>query len=261
MGRARLLPWGGFLVLLAGCAAVQRMQELQGTILPEGPVLEKLLSHEERITSLKALADMKITRGGESLRFQEVTLLRPPSHLRLEALGFGGFPTFILATDGEWLYAHFLLSQEFIRAKVTPNNLFALTGLRAAPEHVIRILSGLPPLSPRGGILKSLNDGTRTWLETDAGSFQQRIWLDDEASIKAGELYQEKVLTLTFTFEEKTNQQGIAFPHRITLEKPLEGLVVEVIYQSVELGAPTPLSAFTLSPPNDGSTRVLDLGS
>ncbi len=258
--RARLLPWG-VLVLIAGCATVPRMQELQGTILPEGPVLEKLRAYEERITSLKAFADIKITRGGESLRLQEVALLSPPSHLRLEALGFGGLPTFILATDGEWLYAHFLLSQEFVRARVTPNNLFALTGVRAAPEHVIRILSGLPPLPPQKGVLRSLDGGRRTWLETDAGSFQQRIWLEGEASIQGGELYQDKVLTLTFTFKEKMNQQGIPFPSQITFEKPREGLMVEVTYHRVDLGAPIPPAAFTLPLPNDGSTRILELGS
>lgn len=261
MVRARLLPWGGVLILIAGCATVPRMQELQGTILPEGPVLEKLRAYEERIPSLRAFADIKITRGGESLRLQEVVLLSSPSHLRLEALGFGGLPTFILATDGEWLYAHFLLSQEFVRARVTPDNLFALTGVRAAPEHVIRILSGLPPLPPQRGVLKSLEGGKRTWLETDEGSFQQRIWMEGEASIQAGELYQDKVLTLTFTFKERVNQQGIPFPSRITLEKPQEGLVVEVMYRLVNLGAPIPPSAFTLPLPNDGSTRILELGS
>lgn len=243
------------LLLLAGCAS---LPELREEILPAGTFVEPLQKRETEIASLKALAEVRIQVRGREWRFLEATLLVPPSRLRLEALGLLG-TALVLTTDGERLYAHSLLSKEFITGKATAEHLFALTGIRIPPLYLIRTLIGLPPLFTKAETLAFLPGSGEYRVETEEGPFLQKLWLKERPFIDRGELYQADELILRFHFEDMRSVNGVAFPHRIAFEQPEEGLHVEVRYLTLELNAPIPQASFDLPFPKDGETRILEL--
>lgn len=243
------------LLLLVGCASLPEPRE---EVLPAGRVIEPLTRREVEIASLKALADVRIQARGHKRRFMETTLLHPPSHLRLEILGVLG-ATLVLATDGEGLYAHSLLSKEFVTAKATADHLSALTGIRIPPPYLIRTLTGLPPLSAKAETVVFLPGTGEYRVETEEGPFLQRLWLKEMAVIDRGELYLIDELIFKFSFEDIRRVSGVAFPHRIAFEQPEEGLNVSVQYLTLELNISIPPASFMLPFPQDGETRIIEL--
>ena len=242
-------------LLLAGCVS---LPELREEILPAGAFIEPLKKREAEIASLKALAEVRIQVRGREQRLLEAALLVPPSRLRLEALGLLG-TALVLATDGERLYAHSLLSKEFVTAKATAEHLFALTGIRIPPPYLIRTLTGLPPLFAKAETLAFLPGAGEYRMETQEGLFLQKLWLKDRPFIDRGELYWADELVLRFRFEDMRSVNGVVFPHRIAFEQPEEGLHVEVRYLTLELNASIPPASFDLPFPQDGETRIIEL--
>lgn len=242
-------------LLLTGCAS---LPELREEILPAGAFVEPLQKREREIASLKALAEVRIRVRGREWRFLEAVLLVPPSRLRLEALGFLG-TALVLATDGERLSTHSLLSKEFITGKATAEHLFALTGIRIPPPYLIRTLTGLPPLFAKAETLTFLPGSGEYRVETEEGPFLQKLWLRERSFINRGELYRADELILRFSFEERRSVNGVAFPHRIAFEQPEEGLSVSVRYLTLELNAPIPPASFDLPFPEDRETRIIEL--
>lgn len=266
------------LLALAACAAPPPAPEVQGTSipLPEG-LLSRLAAAERDVRAVRGLARVAIGAPGARRTITEAVLLAPPDRLRLETLTFGGTTALVLASDGLELFVHSPGAGRYLRGRATPQNLAAVAGFRLQLAHLVRILSGLPPLPVRPQdprLLARAVDG-EVVLESGDGPFTQRLRAaGPHGPLRGGELWEAGRPSLQFGFEDWRAARGpgaasgagsgagdspLLMPWRIALRQPEEGLEVQVAYQEVEVDGPGPADLFRLPPPTDGATRVIDL--
>ena len=76
----------------------------------------------------------------------------------------------------------------------------------------------------------------------------------------AGSLQAAELGELSFAFGEYGEVDGVAWPGRVVVRRPGDGIEVEVRYQTVEVNPPTAAGTFRLDPPADPGTarRPLD---
>ncbi|MDD5560357.1 DUF4292 domain-containing protein [Candidatus Methylomirabilis sp.] len=248
-------------VALSACAhASYLVPEAKDLPRPSRPVaqgiLQALQEREATVTTLQAVLDLTVRRGGSQEYRQEVVAIERPDLIRLESIGWGGFTSLVVLSDGHRLVAHALLQNIFVEGSATPDNVAAVTGLRVAPAHLVRLLLGLPPLSVQieQTELYGPDDDHAYLLREQESSFTQRLWLsDNDLSLLRGELYDRTSLRLRFRYTPTGH--GL---HSLLLEEPLKQVAVEVSYRSYNLNPELPRELFEIPQPAQGA-QVVDL--
>ena len=214
---------------------------------------------EAAVTSLQAVLDLTVRHGETQEYRQEVVAIERPDLIRLESIGWGGFTSLVVLSDGRRLVAHALLQNIFVEGSATPDNVAAVTGLRVAPAHLVRLLLGLPPLSTqveKTELYGPDNDHAYLLREQES-SFTQRLWLsENDLGLLRGELYDRQSLRLRFRYSPAGH--GL---RSLLLEEPLKQMVVEVSYRSYNLNLDLPRELFQIPQPAQGAKVVnLDTG-
>lgn len=248
---------------LGGCASLLDLIPQEKDLpLVARPVTEEILrtlqDREAKVTSLKAMLDLTIWYGGRRQYLQEVAVVERPDLVRLETIGWGGLTTLVVASNGRRLAAHAPLENTFLEGSATPDNVAAVTGIRVAPAHLVRLLLGLPPLPIRAetAAVYRPEDDHAYLLRERQSPFTQRLWLsNDDLSLLRGELYDWKSLLLRFRY----SPEGYGL-YSLLLEEPSKQVMVEVSYRSYDLNPELPGELFQLQHP-DGRARVVDLDS
>lgn len=249
---------------LSGCAyALDLVAEEKDLPRPSRPVAQEILrtlqGREATVTSLQAVLDLTVRHGGTREYRQEVVAIERPDLIRLESIGWGGFTSLVVMSDGRRLVAHALLQNIFVEGSATPDNVAAVTGLRVAPAHLVRLLLGLPPLSIQveKTELYGPDDDHAYLLREQESSFTQRLWLsDDDLSLLRGELYDRQSLRLRFRYSPASYEL-----RSLLLEEPLKQMAVEVSYRSYNLNPELPRELFRIPQSAQGAQVVnLDAG-
>lgn len=248
-------------VALSACAhAPYLVPEAKDLPRPSRPVareiLQSLQEREATVTTLQAVLDLTVRRNGSQEYRQEVVAIERPDLIRLESIGWGGFTSLVVLSDGHRLVAHALLQNIFVEGSATPDNVAAVTGLRVAPAHLVRLLLGLPPLSVQTEKteLYGPDDDHAYLLREQESSFTQRLWLsDNDLSLLRGELYDRTSLRLRFRYTPAGH--GL---RSLLLEEPVKQMTVEVSYRSYNLNPELPRELFEIPQPAQG-TQVVDL--
>lgn len=261
-GRPALLVLAAMATMaLAGCGYILDLvpeekdpQRISRPVTEE--ILQTLKDREAKVTSLKAMLDLTVWYGGKRIYLQEVAVVVRPNLVRLETIGWGGLTTLVVATDGSRLAAHAPLDNTFLEGRPTPDNVAAVAGIRVAPEHLVRLLLGLPPLPilvDKAAIYRP-DDDPAYLLRERHSPFTQRLWLSgDDLTLLRGELYDWKSLLLRFRY----SPEGYGL-YSLLLEEPERRVVVEVSYRSYDLNPELPGELFQLPHPA-GRARVVDL--
>ena len=251
-------------IALSGCAyGLDLVREEESLPHPSQPVAQEILrtlqERETTVTTLQAVLDLTVRREGAQEYRQEVVAIERPDLIRLESIGWGGFTSLVVLSDGRRLVAHALLQNIFVEGSATPGNIAAVTGFRVAPAHLVRLLLGLPPLSIQVGKteLYGPDDDHAYLLREQESSFTQRLWLsEDGLGLLRGELYDRKSLRLRFRYSPAGH--GL---RSLLLEEPLKQMVVDVSYRSYNLNIELPRELFQIPQPAQGAQVVnLDAG-
>lgn len=251
-------------IALSGCAysldLVAEEKDLPRSSRPVAQeILRTLQEREATVTSLQAVLDLTVRHGGTQEYRQEVVAIERPDLIRLESIGWGGFTSLVVVSDGRRLVAHALLQNILVEGSATPDNVAAVTGFRVAPAHLVRLLLGLPPLSIQveKTELYGPDDDHAYLLREQESSFTQRLWLsDDGLSLLRGELYDRQTLRLRFQYSPAGHEL-----RSLLLEEPLKQMAVEVSYRSYNLNLELPRELFRIPQPAQGAQVVnLDTG-
>lgn len=248
-------------IALSGCVyGLDFIPEEKDLPRPTQPVTREMFrslqEREAAATSLQAVLDLIVRRGETQEYRQEVVAVEQPDLIRLESIGWGGLTSLVVVSDGRRLVAHALLENIFVEGSATPDNVAAITGLRVAPAHLVRLLLGLPPLAVRieQAELYGPNDDHAYLLRTQESSFTQRLWFsDDNLNLLRGELYDRTSLRLTFRFALAGHGWRALF-----LEEPSKRVAVEVSYRSYNPNPDLPRELFHVPQPTQGA-RVVNL--
>ncbi|MBI2883659.1 MAG: DUF4292 domain-containing protein [Candidatus Methylomirabilis oxyfera] len=219
-------------------------------------IFRSLQERETTVTGLQAVLDLTVRRAGTLEHRQEVVAIERPDLIRLESIGWGGFTSLVIVSDGRRLVAHALLQNLFVEGSATPENVARVTGFRIAPAHLVRLLLGLPPLAiqlEKAELYGPDHDGAYV-LRAQESPFTQRLWLSDgDLSLLRGELYDRTSLRLRFRYTPAAHGS-----HTLVLEEPAGRTAVEVSYRSYTLNPELPRELFHIPQPSQGA-QVMNL--
>lgn len=178
MSAPRRLTSAILLLALAGCAPV--------TAPPAPPVTDEarralalLTERWQAFTDLRALADVRLERGGQRHRLQGVLLAQAPGSVRFEALSPFGQPLLAVVIHGGELTAYDAVANEAVVAPATADTVERLLGLPLAPTLLVGVLAGraVPPAELREArVLPADEHGPS--LELVGADQRQRVWMD-----------------------------------------------------------------------------------
>ncbi len=174
------------LALVAACA----------TAPPREPVsddarraLALLSERYAEFTTMRALADVSLKKGGERQRLQGVLLIRAPSSVRLEALSPFGPPLMVVTVHEGQVTAYDALKNEahvgpadaetistVLRLPLDPDDLVAVLAGRFAAPRDLRSAEMLAPdaMGPSLNLVDGVGGRQRVWLDPGTGVIQQR---------------------------------------------------------------------------------------
>ncbi|CBE67580.1 MAG: DUF4292 domain-containing protein [Candidatus Methylomirabilis oxygeniifera] len=251
-------------IALSGCAyGPDLVREDKDLLRPSRQVgqeiIRSLQERESTVTGLQAVLDLTVRRARAPEYRQEAVAIERPDLIRLESIGWGGFTSLVIVSDGRRLVAHALLQNLFVEGSATAENVARVTGFRVAPTHLVRLLLGLPPLAIQldKAELYGPHDGAYL-LRAEESPFTQRLWLsDDDLSLLRGELYDRTSLRLRFRYVPAAH--GL---RTLVLEEPVERTAVEVSYRSYTLNPELPRELFHIPQPSQGAQVMnLDAGA
>ena len=249
----RLLSSALVVWLLGGC-----------TIAPPPPrtpisedarrAIDLLISHWHKLSDLRALADITVTKGSQEQRFTGVLLSKTPASLRFEAISPFGQPVLLVTVkDGE-LVAYNAATNEVTTGPATVETAASMLSLPFEPDDLVAVLSGrvVPPKDLRvAEIFAPDADGPSINL---IGKYhEQRVWMDfstgvvNRVNIVGGRTEAE----IRFLRAEDGSLTGLD-------ASAGQGYVTaKVRYRSLVLNGGVDPERFVLTPPKDAKTHSI----
>jgi hypothetical protein len=109
--------------------------------------------------------------------------------------------------------------------------------------------------------LRVVDEGSAVRVESVDGEWWQRLWAgQDGTGIDRGEAGRISETVLRFGFSDRRPTAGAEFPFAMWVEDATAGGRFQVTYERVQLNGPVEENLFDLPPPQDGRTRIIDLG-
>ncbi len=219
MARRRLSSLLCLLGLLSGCATAPPRQPVADDARHALGLLE---ARWHEFTDLRALADIMLTRGGESQQLTGALLVKGPDSVRFEALSPFGQPYFLVTVH---------------EGRLTAYDAAKLAG-RAVPPKDLRVAELVPA------------DGLGPSLTLVGADRRQRVWMD----LRTGEVQQLEIdggrFPVTITFR-RDGEVRLGFD----LRSERANVTGSVIYRNVAVGAGIDPERFTLALPKGAKTR------
>lgn len=238
--------------LLAACA----------TAPPREPVTEDarralaLLAERYReFTTMRALADVSVTRGGNRQRVQGAVLLRAPSSVRLEALSPFGPPFMVLTVNDGQITAYDGLKNEAHVGPADAETISKVLRMPLEPDDLVSVLAGRfagPREVRTAEILPPDEMGPSLSLEDGAGG-RQRVWLD----LKTGVIQQRQIFGSRFNALIKYRREGSGALEGFDLDAAMSYLTGSVTYRNLVEGEPIDDERFTLAIPKGAKTQPI----
>ena len=238
--------------LLAACA----------TAPPREPIgddarraLALLAARYGEFISMRALADVSLTRGGERQRLQGVLLIRAPSSVRLEALSPFGPPLMVLTVRDGQITAYNALQNE---ARVGPADAETISKVLRLPldaDDLVSVLAGrfVGPRDLRSAeVLAPDATGPSLNLMDSAGE-RQRVWLD----LGTGVVQQRQIFGSKFNALIKYRRDGAGGLMGFDLDAAMSYITGSVNYRNLVEGEEIDDERFTLTIPKGAKTQPI----
>ncbi|MGH7301818.1 MAG: LolA family protein [Candidatus Rokuibacteriota bacterium] len=240
------------LALVAACAIAPTREPIADDARR---ALALLAERYSEFTSMRALADVSLKRGGDRQRVQGVLLIRSPSSVRLEALSPFGPPLMVVAVHGGQITAYDALKNvahvgpadaetiaKILRLPLDPDDLVSVLAGRFAGPRDLRSAEVLPPDAT--GPSLSLVDG--------AGG-KQRVWLD----LATGVVQQREIFGSRFNAMVKYRRDGAGGLTGFDLDAALSYITSTVTYRNLVEGEDIDEERFTLTIPKGAKTQPI----
>jgi hypothetical protein len=193
----------------------------------------------------------------------QVIVAALPDRARVETLTPLGTTALIVTLRGETFRMHSLMQHEYAVGRANGELLRRLVNVPVPPEFLVRLLAGLPPLPVPGE-----DRGYRVAVEGDAVRVEsvnkdwwQRLWTGrDGTGIERGEAGRNTETVLRFGFSDRRPTSGVEFPFAMWVEDATGRGRFQVEYERLQLNGPVEDALFDLPAPQDGRTRIIDLG-
>ena len=249
------------LLLTASCALVPAARQ-PGLPNPER-VRAQLLRDEAAVRSVQGVARFGYEGPRGSGSATQVIVLAPPDRARVETLSPLGTTVLVATLQGERLRVHSLMRHEYAAGRASQEALGRLLTVPVPPALLVRLLAGLPPLPIRAEDprLQIIVEGSAVRVESVDAEWWQRLWTGpDGTAIERGEAGRISETALRFGFADRRPTSDVEFPFTVWVEDVATGGRLELAYDRLKLNEPVEEALFDLPPPQDGQTRIIDLG-
>jgi hypothetical protein len=216
------------------------------------------------IRSVKGVARFEYEGPRGSGSASQVIVVALPDRARVETLSPLGTTALVVTLRGETLRMHSVIQHEYAFGRASREVLRRLVNVPVPPELLVRLLAGLPPLPvrPEDPRLLVVIEGPAVRVESVDGEWWQRLWTgQDGTGIERGEAGRISETVLRFGFSGRRPTAGAEFPFAMWVEDAAGGGRFQVTYERVQLNGPVEEALFDLPPPQDGQTRIIDLGN
>jgi outer membrane lipoprotein-sorting protein len=240
------------LTLVAACA----------TTSPREPIAEDarralalLAERYAEFTSMRALADVSLKRGGERQRVQGALLVRTPSSVRLEALSPFGPPLMVVTVHGGQIAAYDALKNVAHVGPADAETVAKILRLPLDPDDLVSVLTGrfAGPRDVRSAELLA-PDATGPSLNlVDSAGGQQRVWLD----LATGVIQQRQIFGSRFNALVKYRRDGAGTLTGFDLDAAMSYITGSVTYQNLVEGEGIDDERFILTIPKGAKTQPI----
>ncbi len=252
VARVRLLVTMICLGLCAGCAQVpiQRTDKMQDNQV----ALERLVRQRQyQHKSLRALAQVKMSKNGKSWSSTQALVVDTPNRLRVEMLNFFNQLTIQLVVSGTQLSAYVPKDNTLYTGMPSIDNIQRFTGLQLSVTDLVALLLEKLPL----GVMELSN--VSVW---DAGlifttSPGDEYWLTIvDNRVIALEHRVSSYMVYRMLYADFDSQNG--YPRQLELQVPLNDTVVKLNMADVELNSAISAQQFVLAPPSGTIVKQLN---
>ncbi|MGB9698330.1 MAG: DUF4292 domain-containing protein [Thermodesulfobacteriota bacterium] len=189
---------------------------------PEKPepnfLLDQLRIRAHKISGLKGLAQVRITKQDKSLTSDHVLFLRRPAWLRAESLSPLGIPQLYLVTDGEEMKIYHPGENKYYWGPANSQHISNLLPISLSLADIVSLFLGSPPLIIHDTATVYKSKSEYLWileLQHSSPNRRQLLWIDPEDFlIHRVELYAAELI-YQMTFAEYQQLHKVSFPHKI----------------------------------------------
>jgi len=210
--------------------------------------LNRLIGRNEKLKSLRSLAQISYRAGSKKGGFQGVIVVDRPERLRLEAIAMFG-TALIVTADASAVTGFHPRENRFYRGESSKENLFRYTQVLLDLEELSALLLGMPPVAPgapweitRNIAQRRLRDGSLDIVELNDQTGIPVRW---ERFARNGQIQ------FSAAFQELAKTAVGLFPLKISFAAPALGRLFEVRYDEPEINAVLSDSLFVQSMPDD----------
>jgi len=218
-------------------------------------VLALLAERYGEFTTMRALADVSVTRGGERQRAQGAVLIRAPRSVRLEALSPFGPPLMVLTVRDGQITTYNALKNEAMVGPADSETISKVLRLQLEPDDLVSVLAGRFA-GPRD--LRSAEvlppDSTGPSLEVvDGAGGRQRVWLD----LATGVIQQRQIYGSRFNATIKYRRDAAGTLAGFDLDAAMSYVTASVAYKNLVEGDEIDDERFTLAIPKGAKTQPI----
>lgn len=242
-------------VVIFGVAACRPgIPDLGMPEVPAETLVQQLDSRREGLSSLNALAGLRIERKGRKRAFDAVgVLVDRDMRLKIEAYGPLGEPLITLL----WLGEGPLVSIRGERAVNAAGPVMErLLGMSIDVKELAALLSGnVPRNAVSGGVRAFCGKTGSCVLEARQGGLVRRSWMDmsgGDPALRSYELFNSGGLVFRARFERYEDISGYLMPMRLIIENPERKVALTLEYEDVELNKPLGDELFPM--PEEGAS-------
>ncbi len=248
------IPVVFFLSLLVSCAGPRPLQlSIKPTRSPD-EILRNIEMREREIEDLKGIARIRVTNADRNHSLKEVIIVRRPSSLRMETLGFFGQPLFFLTVKEGRLSILSLMEKRFYQGAVTPENLSIIFPFHLGSEDLCSILlGGIPVIEYLSMDMEFVREENLYILKLmkEGGGPTQFLWVEpSDLSIMKTEIYDySENFVLGVIFDDYKRINGRVFPMSACILLPSSSTKIRINYSELEINTGVTEDVFDLDVP------------
>ena len=238
--------------LLAACATAPPREPISDDARR---VLTLLAERYGEFTSMRALADVSLKKGGERQRLQGVVLIKAPSSVRLEALSPFGPPLMVLTVHEGQVTTYDALKNEAHVGPADAETISNVLRLPLDPDDLVSVLAGrfAGPRDIRSAEMVAPDAvGPSLDLVNGAGG-RQRVWLD----LGTGVILQRQIFGSRFNALIKYRRDGAGALAGLDLDAAMSYITGSITYRNLVEGEPIDPERFTLTIPKGAKTQPI----
>jgi outer membrane lipoprotein-sorting protein len=238
--------------LLAACATAPPREAITDDARR---ALDLLGERYREFTTLRALADVSVKRGGDRQRLQGAVLIRAPSSVRLEALSPFGPPLMVLTVHDGQVLAYNALKNEAYAGSADAETISDVLRLPLGPDDLASVLAGrfAGPREVRRAEMLAPDDVGPSVSVIDGVGGRQRVWLD----LKTGFIQQRQIFGSRFNALVKYRRDEAGTLTGFDLDAAMSYLTGSVAYRNLVEGEPIEEERFVLAIPKGAKTQPI----